>query len=341
MTELCQSIADCIQDYRSGEIGKASAEHVLRWVEQFDVAVREPLLTEMSHVLKKTYISKEKFRNCLLKIASGKNLVGDNAAQFWKNVNFLDVQKKGRSQRDILELFNSILSENFGITIQQCGSQGGSYVYLDDMIFTGSHVIEDISGWLENTAPKEGRVYVVAAVVHKNGACYAKKEVTKKASQVGKRIEFLWKGMVQPENRLLLLSSSDVLSPAQTPDDSAVQAYVQGLQMAGYPPKFRSGGSIGSAKIFSSPEGRDLLEQQFLIAGAKIRQLRPTMTEALRPLGFQRIKALGFGSTFVTYRNCPNTCPLAFWFGDPWHPLLPRRTNAESLGEEFGAEVSE
>ena len=276
MTELCQTIADCIQDYRSGEVEKPSAQHVHRWAEQFDAVVRERLLTEMSLVLRKTYISKERFQNCLLKIALSKNLAGDNAAQFWKSVNFLDKQKKGRSQRDILELFSGILNKSFGVTSQQCGIQGGPYVYLDDIIFTGSHVIEDISAWLETTAPNEAKVYVVAAVVHKNGACFAKKQLTKRASQVRKKIEFLWKGIAQPENRLQLLSSSDVLSPAQIPDDPAVQAYVQELQTAGYPPKIRSGGSVGSANLFSSADGRHLLEQQFLMAGAKIRHLRRT-----------------------------------------------------------------
>ena len=55
----------------------------------------------------------------------------------------------------------------------------------------------------------------------------------------------------------------------------------------------------------------------------------------MRPLGFSSF-GVGFGSTIVTYRNCPNNAPLALWWGDPnahhnhpfsrWYPLLQRRT---------------
>jgi hypothetical protein len=39
------------------------------------------------------------------------------------------------------------------------------------------------------------------------------------------------------------------------------------------------------------------------------------------------LETLGFGSTLVTFRNCPNNCPLAFWAGYPWYPLFQRKTN--------------
>ena len=38
---------------------------------------------------------------------------------------------------------------------------------------------------------------------------------------------------------------------------------------------------------------------------------------------------LGVGTMVVTYRNCPNTAPLALWWevNRWWTPLLPRRVN--------------
>ena len=38
---------------------------------------------------------------------------------------------------------------------------------------------------------------------------------------------------------------------------------------------------------------------------------------------------------FVTYRNCPNNCPLALWIEqDDFPALFPRKTNAEVFDEE-------
>ena len=58
-------------------------------------------------------------------------------------------------------------------------------------------------------------------------------------------------------------------------------------------------------------------------------------SEMLKPLGYSLFDP-GFGSMFVTYRNCPNNCPLALWYGNPeypsnhpfsrWYPLFPRKT---------------
>jgi hypothetical protein len=80
-------------------------------------------------------------------------------------------------------------------------------------------------------------------------------------------------------------------------------------------------------KIFSSEEGRNLLEQQFLAKGTYIRTVCPLLNEYQRPLGNMLLETLGFGSTIVTFRNCPNNAPLVFWAEDPWHPLFYRKTN--------------
>ncbi len=80
-------------------------------------------------------------------------------------------------------------------------------------------------------------------------------------------------------------------------------------------------------KIFSSDEGRELLEQQFLAKGAYIRTVCPLLNKYQRPLGNMLLETLGFGSTIVTFRNCPNNAPLVFWAGDPWYPLFQRKTN--------------
>src|SRR6185503_14930769 len=127
----------------------------------------------------------------------------------------------------------------------------------------------------------------------------------------GKKITLGWWSCISPENRRSSASTSDVLWPTAIPDNKKVAAYVEYLKGEGYAPVLRTPGSVGGSKFFSSDSQRILLEQQLLIAGARIRAMATNMPPSLRPLGFTGLKTLGFGSVIVTFRNCPNTCPLA------------------------------
>jgi hypothetical protein len=140
----------------------------------------------------------------------------------------------------------------------------------------------------------------------------------------GKKIQFKWWRIVELEDRRTYINSSDVLRPTQIPADPITQAYVQAMK---HQPVLRTPPGTGELKIFSSDEGRELLEQQFLAKGAYIRTVCPMLNEYQRPLGNMVLETLGFGSTIVTFRNCPNNAPLVFWAGDPWHPLFLRKTN--------------
>jgi hypothetical protein len=107
-----------------------------------------------------------------------------------------------------------------------------------------------------------------------------------------------------------------------------VLAYVQMLKNANHPPEKRyQGGTPRNDGIFSGEAARAVLERAFLKAGARIRSVCPYLPENARPLGYSKLMTLGFGATVVTYRNCPNNCPLALWAGNPWYPLFSRKTN--------------
>ena len=102
-----------------------------------------------------------------------------------------------------------------------------------------------------------------------------------------------------------------------------------------YPFVPRNPGGHSELNLFSSETGRQALEREMLLAGMRIRSFCQEPSPAMRPLG-RGYFGLGFGSMIVTYRNCPNTVPLALWWGDSnehpdhpfskWYPLLPRRT---------------
>ena len=93
------------------------------------------------------------------------------------------------------------------------------------------------------------------------------------------------------------------------------------------------------SKVFKTNEGRQVLENELVIAGIKINSFSSTASKVLKPLGYSPFINFGFGAVMTTYRNCPNNCPLAFWWGSPkaksshpfskWYPLLARKVYSE------------
>lgn len=322
--EMYNTAAAVIADYREGELPPPDAAHVQRWLSQFDEVVHEPLLAELTHVLKRTYASKADVERFLAGLVTSQNLTGGDPKAFWKTAKFLDIQKRGHSQREFLQLFSVPLLRNTGLNLNDCGEQPACYIYLDDGIFTGMTLIQSLGDWLKGDAPQNAVVHVICIAGHVGGKYYAETQLTKLAEAHGKKLEFHWWAMFGLEDRKANISISDVLRPTVIPEDALTKAYASGLK---FPPVLRPPGNVGAKKFFSSEAGRNLMEQQFLIKGAYIRSVAPNLPKYARPLGDMVLETLGFGSTFVTYRNCPNNAPLAFWAGDPWYPLFQRKTN--------------
>lgn len=323
-TRLLKAIAATIADYRSDELASPTPEHIETWVGQFEDSVQEPMLLELNHVLDETYIPKTFVRGFLAKLLKNKDLAGEDYCAFWKNVQFLSIQNGGNSQREMLEMFDEVLKEKCELEVDECGGDDAVYLYLDDAIFTGNRVKTDLSTWILSGAPDRSIVHVVTIAHHRGGQYYADTGIRRVATEAGKRVTLKWWRAMEIEDRKAYIYSSDVLRPTKLPDDEQTRAYAEGLA---YKPIFRKPGSVGENKFFSSEVGRSLLEQEFLKAGVRIRSQSPYLNEYQRPLGNMILATLGFGSTLVTFRNCPNNCPLAFWAGDPWYPLFARKTN--------------
>jgi hypothetical protein len=334
MTErenLLASIATTIIDYRSGELAAPTAQHVDRWVKQFGSDAQLPILKEMDHVVKEAYFSKQRVVDFLSGLIKNDKLVGSDPAAFWKNANFLNIQSAGGSQRDLLAIFDSQLAQELGFGTADCGADDKTFLYIDDAIFTGGRVKSDLSSWVKDTAPKKASLHVIAIAIHE-GYYYNRDRILEEIKKAGKTIEITWWRLTMLENRKINRDSSDVLWPTQIPDDIATRAYVANMA---HQPVFRTPGQVGQAKLFSNDDGRQLLEQEFLKAGVRIRGMCPNLPEIERPLGHSYLETLGFGTTLTTFRNCPNNAPLALWAGDPWYPLFPRKTNTDSSLERF------
>lgn len=329
--DLLASIANEIKTYRRGELPEPTPAHVDRWVSQFTPANQLALLREFDHVMKQSFITKKNVKDFLRHLVTNDKLAGDDPASYWESAHFLKIQQNGQSQKEMLKLFAKCLDDEYGLDLEECGEPGGDYIYLDDVMFSGGRVGADLEGWIENKAPQTANVHVIVMAYHLLGQYYAKKRLNNAIEQSGKKIKIHYWRLIEIENRKYQKDSSDVLWPAVIPNDAAVQAYIAAEQRFPLDPR-KPGGALG---IFSSEAGRQVLESEFLIAGVKIRSLTQSPKDVVRPLGFGSF-GVGFGSLIATYRNCPNNCPLALWWGDPeatsgalhWYPLLSRKTYA-------------
>jgi len=332
-SDLLKSLADTIADYRDGEIARPDPEHVDRWVKQFDAGVQVPLLRELSHTIAVTYLSKEAVTAFFSRLIREKQVVGDDPCAFWRNAHILDIQQNGHSQTEIRAVFGEALKTECGIkSPDDCGRPGGAFVYLDDVLFTGGRIGDDLSRWIAASAPSSATLHVIVMASH-TGEWQCRERLEKAAAEAGKKLRLgIWRALCL-ENRKKYRDKSEVLWPAIVPDDAALKAYM--AEETKFPFQPRTPGGKPEHKLFTSEEGRQLLERELLMAGMRIRSFCQNPKRILRPLGFSPF-GLGFGSTIVTYRNCPNNAPLALWWGDPnaskghpfskWYPLVPRKT---------------
>jgi hypothetical protein len=322
--QMLEATAAIIADYRAGEIAPPDSAHVQRWLNQFEEGVREPLLSEVNHVLGHTYLSKQKFESFLSNLIANEKLTSGDPKKFWSGVKFLDIQSHGRSQHELLAMLAVPLKKETGLEPAQCGASPSCFVYLDDGLYSGNTILSSLRQWLKTDAPNKAVVHVIVVALHRYGQYWASTNLKKDAAALGKEVEFKWWRLVELEDRRAHTSTSDVLRPTKIPADARVEAYAGKLK---FKPVLRTPGSVGDLKIFSSEAGRDLLEQELLVKGVHIRDVSQKLPEFARPLGNVVLETLGFGSTIVTFRNCPNGAPLAFWCGNPWYPLFPRKTN--------------
>ncbi len=334
--DLLVSIANEIRTYREGEIAQPTPEHVDRWASQFTPANQLAFLREFNHVIKQTFITRDVFSDFLSNLVTNVQLAGNDPRPYWARANVLDIQIDGSSQKEMIGIFGDALRNKLGLTLSQCGADGGDYIYFDDVIFSGGRVGTDLQSWITNSAPANATVHVVVIAYHLLGQYYANNRITEAARAANKNIRIRYWRVAEIENRKYQKDNSAVLWPVAIPNDAASQAYQAHLVAENkFPLVPRTAG--GTLNMFSSEAGRQILESEFLIAGVKIRSRMGNLSEWYRPLGCSSF-GVGFGSLFTTYRNCPNNCPLALWWGNSdgeagnlrWYPLLQRKTYASA-----------
>ena len=340
---LLASIANTISDYRLGEILPMTTDHVDRWVSQFDNHEQLIILSEMDHLLSKYYISKSKGESFLTEILISQKIFGSNPSETISYTQFLDIQRKGSSQKDLLKLANEITIKKYGVGINKSSLQPLVYLYIDDCLFSGSTVYYDVEKWLDQAIPKT-TIYLIFLGYYTSGKRYY---IDNKLIPLAKKREVAVKigAFLKLDNLSWNESKYDCLWPKEIIDDEFVNNFVnivneKCIEKSIKPRLFRPDTLPKQETLFSTPEARRIVESAFLRKGAYITSLPEKRQSSMRPMGYEFLESLGFGSVFITYRNIANNCPLALWWGDTsfppshpfskWYPLFPRKVNESS-----------
>ena len=222
--DLLKSLSETITDYRDGEISEPTPDHVERWVDQFDAPVQLPILKEMDHVLKQTYLPKKSVEEFLSSVAVNEKLTGGDPRSYWRSGALLDIQGAGESQGDMLEMLGDALDSKCGLGLDECSGSSGIFVYLDGGVHTGNRVLGDLKSWIQSDAPDEATVNVIVIAMHLGGQHYAKTELNKASKVAGKAITVKWWRCVELEDRKTRTDRSDVLRPTEIPDNPLVSS---------------------------------------------------------------------------------------------------------------------
>lgn len=339
---LLISITDIIKDYRQGEIPPITPQHVNRWVCQFEEKDQLIILYEMNHLLNKYYVSEIKAKIFLSAILKSEEIFGKNPSFTIPHTQFLSIQRKGNSQKDLIKLMNNITTSEYGLNILKSIVKPETYIYLDDCLFSGNTLIHDLELWLKNDVNNKS-LYLIFLGFYRGSINYLTKKIKQITSDKINNTKIIY--FLKFENNFYNNQEYECLWSRVVTDNQYVNIFcstvINNAQSKGWTPRlFRQDNIPFKETLFSCPQHRDIVEKAFLKKGAYICSLPKNRQNSMRPMGYEYLESLGFGSMFITYRNIANNCPLVLWWGDTnypqshpfskWYPLFPRKVNEQS-----------
>lgn len=338
IAEYCESIAQTVSDYRPEEPRRITPDRVKSWIRQFDPEDQLVILQEIDRILKRFYFSRERVKTSLRNFIRT-NLIGEEEpSSVLQRTHFLQVQRQGSSQRDLVEIVDEILQNDYGIALNACGlGQPEIFVYIDEAVLTGNRLRYDLTpgetrpgndpspAWITTRAPRNCILKIFVLAAHTRGTNYAMGYVRAAAGAKGISVS-IHSAMCVPNARDSQCTSLDCLWPQRVVGASEVDEYISRVEReTGWNVTFRPPGTPKRETLFSTAVARDKVERAFLMKGLEL--VATTEKESMRPLGWEKLASLGFGTFFVTYRNIPNNAPLVLWWpgGGRWSPLFQRR----------------
>lgn len=341
MQELAQSIYEIIKGYRNDDGIYLQPSNIIEWAEQFN-GDGEFVLSELLHLLKQVYLSREDAVNALRSLMNNQyvDYGFTSVEEYLQNTCFLCLQPEGKSQHVYLDMFDEIVFEKYGHHLSEYNDYPKNlFVYLDDILASGGTIRKDLMSWLstdnhaEKLKNKEIRLEISLICVHTWGLNFLFYGLQR---QFG-NLPISYRACYEIQNHLKLYGQDlNIAIPTKNQPKDVLQ-YLAGLDAEKYEEyAFRDGSKPLQEKFFTSPGNRVRFENIILEKGLYIiNQIQGQVNPNIRPLGLinPNYRTFGLGTHFFTWRNIPNNCPLVYWWDVPghnWKPLFPaKRTKNE------------
>ncbi|WP_413741648.1 hypothetical protein ACL2XO_23690 [Sodalis sp. RH15] len=334
-----EQIAEILVDYELAPPGGMNTAHVGRWVEQFEESDQLFVLEQTLALLRNAYICRNDYLekiDDILSVENNRRIILESA--------FFNIQEanRGTSQSDLLELLETQAEEFDGLDIVtlsrtstcQRVTQFNKFIYFDDVCFSGSKALNDISWVVEHFDLSDVTIRVCFLGTHRYATYMLETTLARRFQGRNIILIIKEKGFLKTrENRLKYSSSSEVFwlrkNGIVLPDwiqNPEIYTSREGCERTHFE----------ANDIFLNMADRYRFEYALTKAGFYILHQSQNPAQILKPLGFSTFPGLGFGGTIFTYRNCPNNTPLAFWWGryehdgipnwalDCWYPLMRR-----------------
>lgn len=318
---IFQEISDLVKDY---EVERVTPDRVQYWSEQFDMKRREDVLEVTKQILTRGYVNRHKYFDYLDAIVQSEKICGRRLSEFWAGVSLLDVQKKGSSQKYLINVLSEKIKKRVGISPLVNDMNKDVLVYVDDFMFSGSRLKSDLTQ-LNDVLSVKKDVIVIYMGTYSSALWQCVKKWEKGWGNLNVLQIYRLKNLVL-EDRLAHKNYSDKFwmhSDALSSEVllSYIQNYTQFRRetMRSY---------HGEAKFFPEPGKRFSAEIELCEKGIQIINAHEEVGYFFKPMGFDGYEGFGFGGALTSYRNCPNNLPLAYWWSlGGWFPLLKRIGN--------------
>ncbi|BCU63540.1 hypothetical protein F941_03036 [Acinetobacter bouvetii DSM 14964 = CIP 107468] len=327
MKNYVKIIANILMDYEYfDEVNHRKEEfltnHVIKWAQQFSESERLDIIRITSHFLSNFYITKTTENQFLEEIFWVDKFTRDGTVPY-----FLNIQGNGQSQQSLVTRLTNLR------VFKKLNIRNNQYLYIDDYIFSGGRVVQDVVPWLDRLSV-DSHLYIAVIGWYKSGQYRIEQNLNRKIEEIKKikkiniTYSFIYKDAKWLlENTKFYRNYSENLWPKEILFDRP-DLSTRKIDNVTYRAIFEP------QKMFLNESDREFFEYISLKYGYLIMDKIQTINTRTRPLG-SHFYDYGFGGLVFNYRNCPNNTPLIFWWGSidlchpmssQWYPLMPRRT---------------
>lgn len=311
------NIIRMLNEYRYKPTGISAEDHYQKWLNQFSSIDHDAITEVLNHILSINYYSEQRYGDEINKLVQLMNPIDPKTKTRWAETCLLCPDTKGKSQLEIKEKLEAILSA-YGMETCKDPSNCKRYLYLDDFSFTGERLYNDMwDCYTKNLIDKTKKVYCYFFAVHtKNIRNDFLKKRIKAEFQIDVEIRYsriLKNTFSESKESEVLWPTIDVYNKYNTAKLNAI-----------FQSNFR-GPLTNTTNLFCNVDIRTKCEELFFLKGC------PFNRSYWSPMGGKCNQAgyLGFGATIFSYRNASNALPLVFWWGDysgqkEWYPLIRR-----------------